>query len=54
MSTKSNPTVATTGIDIGKKTRSTLSASISAAQSGGGRSGHAARSKRGSPTCRRA
>ena len=53
MSNKSDSTVATMGIDIGKNSFQ-LSALIGAAPSCCDRSGHAAKSKQGSPTCRRA
>jgi len=51
MSNKSNPTVATVA-SILARIRATSSGLISAAQSCCGRSGHAARSKRGSPIWR--
>jgi len=52
MSQKLNGEIAVIGIDIGKN--STLSAKIGAEPCCYGRSGRAARWKRGSPICRRA
>jgi hypothetical protein len=53
MSQKLNAAIAVIGIDIGKNSFHIV-VRISVVPSCCGRSGHAARSKRGSPTCRRA
>jgi hypothetical protein len=52
MSNKSIATIATMGINIGNNSFHVVG--LDAARSSCGRSGHAARSKHGLPTCRRA